>query len=95
MKITKQEVCKVADLSMLSLTPSEIERMTKDMEKILEFADKINTVDIQDTNASAYVLPMENVFREDCLVQSMDRELLLANAPSVEKGCISVPKVIE
>ena len=95
MKITREQVEHVAHLARLNLTEEEKESMTKDMEKILEFADEINGFAFEDVNATAYVMPIHNVFREDKVKPSMDRDILLKNAPSKEKGCYSVPKVVE
>lgn len=95
MKITREQVEHVAHLARLSLTEEEKVSMTKDMEMILEFADQINQFEFEDVNATAHVIPINNVFREDVMQPSMDRDKLLANAPSTEKGCISVPKVVE
>jgi len=95
MKITKDQVEHVAHLARLSLTEEEKERMTKDMEMILEFADQINQFEFEDVNATAHVIPIENVFREDEVRPSMDRDILLSNATSKENGCYSVPKIVE
>lgn len=95
MRITKEQVEKVAGLARLSLSEEEKEQMTKDMEQILDFADQINKLEFEDVNAAAYVLPMDNVFREDKVAVSMNRDELLKNAPSKENGCFSVPKVVE
>jgi aspartyl/glutamyl-tRNA(Asn/Gln) amidotransferase C subunit len=37
----------------------------------------------------------ETPFRDDEVVSFTDNALLLQNAPSQEKGCIKVPKVID
>lgn len=95
MKITKEQVESVAHLARLSLTEDEKVKMTKDMEMILEFADQINQFTFEDVNATAHVMAINNVFREDDMKPSMDRDVLLQNAPSKEKGCYSVPKVVE
>lgn len=95
MKITKEQIEHVAHLARLSLTEEEITHMTKDMEMILSFADQINAFEFEDVNATAYIIPINNVFRDDVVQPSMDRDLLLSNAQSVEAGCVSVPKVVE
>lgn len=95
MKITIEQVEHVAHLARLSLTDEEKISMTKDMEMILEFADQINDYEVEDVNATSHVIPINNVFREDIVRESMDRDELLANAPSTENGCYRVPKVIE
>lgn len=95
MKITLEEVERVAHLARLSLTDEEKVSMTKDMEMILEFADQINKYEVDDVNATSHVIPINNVFRDDIVRESMDRDELLANAPSTINGCYSVPKVVE
>lgn len=95
MKITREQVEHVANLARLNLTEEEKEQMTTDMEAIIGFADQINGLDIADVEPTAHVIPINNVFRDDVVAPSMDREKLLSNAPNQENGCFSVPKVME
>ncbi|PKM96489.1 MAG: Asp-tRNA(Asn)/Glu-tRNA(Gln) amidotransferase GatCAB subunit C [Firmicutes bacterium HGW-Firmicutes-1] len=95
MKITKEQVTHVANLARLNLTESEKEHMTKDMESIIAFVDQMNELDITEVIPTAHVIPINNVFRDDKIKPSMDREQLLSNAPSQERGCFSVPKIVE
>lgn len=95
MKITREQVEHVANLARLNLTEEEKEQMTKDMEAIIGFADQINSLDIADIKPTDHVIPINNVFRDDVIAPSMDREKLLSNAPEQENGCFNVPKVVE
>lgn len=95
MKITKEQVTHVANLARLNLTEEEKENMTKDMESIITFIDQINQLDISDVNPTAHIIPINNVFREDIVQKSMDRDELIKNAPVKENGCFSVPKIVE
>jgi aspartyl-tRNA(Asn)/glutamyl-tRNA(Gln) amidotransferase subunit C len=95
LKISKEQVEHVAHLARLNLTEEEKIQMTKDMEAIIEFADQINELDISDVEPTAHVIPINNVFREDVVRPSMDRDELLSNAPNKEDGCFSVPKIVE
>jgi len=94
-KITREQVEHVAHLARLNLTEEEKVQMTIDMEAIIAFADQINSLDIADVEPTAHVIPINNVFRDDTVAPSMDREKLLSNAPNQENGCFSVPKVME
>lgn len=95
MKITKEQVEHVANLARLNLTETEKEHFTKDMEAIIAFADQLNSLDIADVKPTDHIIPINNVFRKDEVKPSMDRELLLSNAPTQENGCFSVPKIVE
>ncbi len=94
-KITKEQVEHVAKLARLNLTEAEKERLTGEMENIIAFADKLNELDTSGIEPTAHVIPIQNVFREDVVKPSFDREKILANAPTKEDGCYKVPKIVE
>jgi aspartyl-tRNA(Asn)/glutamyl-tRNA(Gln) amidotransferase subunit C len=94
-KITKEQVEHVANLARLNLTEEEKEQMTTDMEVIIEFANRINEINIDNTNPTAHIIPINNVFREDTVNPSFSRDELLSNAPNKENGCFSVPRIVE
>ena len=70
-------VRQVAELAKLALSPEEEERMGRELEAVLDFAQALSSLDTQDVPMTAHVIPMENVFREDVPAPSMDREALL------------------
>ena len=94
MKITPQDVEHVAKLSRLYLSEEEKESYTKTLNSILEYMDVLNRVDTSQVEPTAHVLPLKNVFREDRLHESLDREAVLANAPEKEDGCFKVPRIV-
>ena len=95
MQITKKEIEHVAKLARISFSEEEKEKFTNEFSGILEFVDKLNEINTDGIEPTAHVLPVQNVFREDIIEQSMDRDKALQNAPSKEAGCFSVPKVVE
>lgn len=95
MELTEKEVEYIANLARLKLSPDETLRMTKELAKIIEFADKLNELNTEGVEPTAHILPIVNVFRKDEVTPSFDREAILANAPDVEDGGIRVPKVVE
>ncbi len=95
MEIKKEDIKHIANLSMLNLSDEEIEKYTKDMEQIVEFANKINEIDTSKIEESAFALDATNVFRKDEVRESFDRELLLSNAPSSNGEAYSLPNVME
>jgi len=95
MKITREEVEKVAHLARLNLTEKEKESMIVDMEAIINFADQINELAVGDVSPTEHVIPINNVFREDVIRPSMKQADLLQNAPNSENGYFCVPKVVE
>jgi aspartyl-tRNA(Asn)/glutamyl-tRNA(Gln) amidotransferase subunit C len=95
MNITIETIEHVAKLARLNLTEQEKEKLTVEMANIISYVDKLNELDTSGISPTAHVIPMKNVFREDKVENSYNREKILANAPAVEDGCFKVPKVVE
>ncbi len=95
MKIDRKEVEHVAQLARLKFDDEQIEMLLKQMNSILDYFDKLQELDTGDIEPTSHAVAVNNVFRDDKVEESPDKELLLKNAPSQEKGCFKVPKVIE
>ncbi len=95
MKISKDVVKYVANLARLNVTEAEADKLATEMESIITFADMLTELDTSNIEPTNHAIKMENVFRDDIVIGSYDRDLLLENAPSKEAGCFSVPKVVE
>lgn len=93
--ISRQQVEHVANLARLALTPEEAERFTQQLNKILEFAHKLNALNTDGVEPTSHVLPLANVMRDDEVRPSIPREEALKNAPDQANGLFRVPKVIE
>jgi aspartyl-tRNA(Asn)/glutamyl-tRNA(Gln) amidotransferase subunit C len=94
MGITPQEVKHVADLARLRIADKDIERLAEQLDAILAYMEKLNTVDTRGVAATAQAGALTNAFREDRLRDSLPREQALANAPEAQEGSFIVPKVI-
>jgi aspartyl-tRNA(Asn)/glutamyl-tRNA(Gln) amidotransferase subunit C len=57
--------------------------------------DVLGELDTENVKPTAHVLPLKNVFREDVVKPSLDRDLALSNAPEREDGYFKVPKILE
>ena len=64
------------------------------MGDIVDFANKISTLDTDGVNPTNHILDVKNPFREDEVITSYSRDEILKNAPAKEAGCIVVPNVI-
>jgi aspartyl-tRNA(Asn)/glutamyl-tRNA(Gln) amidotransferase subunit C len=95
MKITEKEVGHIADLSRLILSEEEKQGFQKDLNTILERVGKLNELDTEGVKPSAHVFRIKSVLREDKVEESMNRELILQNAPEEENGCFKVPRIVE
>jgi len=95
MKITREEVRRVAVLARLQLSPQEEETLTGQLDKILQYMEKLNKLDTANVEPLAHVVDIVNVFREDRVANQPSTDALLANAPAREKDFFKVPKIIE
>jgi len=95
MFITRETVEHIANLARLGLKEEEIELYTKQLQKILEYVEKLNELDTENVPPTFNVIGKVNALRKDELKPSLDRELLLKNAPKEEQNHFWVPKVIE
>ncbi|MBR2476984.1 MAG: Asp-tRNA(Asn)/Glu-tRNA(Gln) amidotransferase subunit GatC [Clostridia bacterium] len=93
MKVSAEQIKHVAELARLKLTDEEIESLG--MEAVIEFANKLSELDAEQIAPTNHVSDIYNVFREDEIVPSYDRDDILKNAPAKARGCVLVPKVVE
>ncbi len=94
MKITREEVEHVARLARLELTPEEAERMTGQLDTILNYVAKLDEVDTTGVGETTHSQRVTNAFREDEVRPSLAREKALANAPADNGEAFVVPKII-
>ena len=95
MKITRQEVEHIAQLARLDFNEEEAEAFTEQLDVILTYFDKLKEVDTTSVEPTSHAVMVNNVFREDAVVESFPRDSALANAPDRESNCFRVPKIIE
>jgi len=94
-KIDEIQVRKVAKLSRLDLTDSEIKEFTGQLEAILEYVDKMNQLDTEGVEPLAHCLPISNCLREDKAGDSLGAEKILANAPQRDGDFFKVPRILD
>jgi aspartyl-tRNA(Asn)/glutamyl-tRNA(Gln) amidotransferase subunit C len=94
-KIGPEEVAHVARLARLELSPSELERMRRELDAILGYVEKLRQVDTTAVEPTTHVLPLANVMREDEVRPSFPAEAMLANVPDPEGDYVRVPRILE
>lgn len=82
-------------LARLALEPDEIERLTVDLESILEHVDDIAALDLDDVPPTSHPLPLVNVTRPDEVAPTLPRDEVLAQAPDTEDGRFRVPRILD
>jgi aspartyl-tRNA(Asn)/glutamyl-tRNA(Gln) amidotransferase subunit C len=90
------DVRTVAALARLELTSDEIERFSRQLRDVLAYADQVQQVDTTGVPPTSHPLAHEPVWREDEPRPSLERTLVLSQAPeaSTRAGLFKVPKVL-
>lgn len=85
----------LANLSKIEIEEAERERLVSEMSAIVELMDTMNEVTIEEgINLNGEGVNLEDL-REDQVVESYDRELILTNASHKKDGFFVVPKIME
>lgn len=93
--ITDEIIEYVAILAKLELSEEEKKQAKKDMTNMLNYIDKLNGLDTDGAEPLSHVFPVNNVFRDDIVMNGDDRDVILANAPEKKDGSFKVPKTVE
>jgi aspartyl-tRNA(Asn)/glutamyl-tRNA(Gln) amidotransferase subunit C len=98
-KLTRDDVVRVAELAYLDLTEDELEKYRRQIDEILDYIGKLNELDTSGVQPMAQVLADDQTadatLREDLVVPSAVAEDVLRQAPDPEPPYFRVPKVIE
>lgn len=93
--ISDETIEYVGILAKLELSEEEKEQAKKDMGDMLDYIDKLNELDTSSVEPMSHVFPVNNVFREDVVVNGDDSENILKNAPEEKDGSFVVPKTVD
>ena len=93
--ISDETIEYVGILAKLELNDEEKEKAKKDMGSMLDYIDKLNELDTTGVEPMSHVFPVNNVFREDVVVNGDDKDKILKNAPEEKDGSFVVPKTVD
>lgn len=94
-KVTQKDLEMVALLSRMEVSEQDREKYLRQLDAFLQYVDNLEALPTDEVEPLAHVLPINNVFREDTVRPSLERDLALSNAPLQEDGYFKVPKILE
>jgi aspartyl-tRNA(Asn)/glutamyl-tRNA(Gln) amidotransferase subunit C len=99
-KVTVEDVQRVAELAHLELSAEETPRMVGDLNAILDYVAELNELDTTGVAPLAQVSELVGVggtsaLRADAVQPSLDRAVVMPQAPESNGVFFKVPKVIE
>jgi aspartyl-tRNA(Asn)/glutamyl-tRNA(Gln) amidotransferase subunit C len=94
MQVTEQLIDKLAHLARLRFDAAEKSMISADLEKMIQFVEKLNELDLDGVEPLMHMSESSNVLRDDKVQGSISREAALRNAPDNDGTYFRVPKVI-
>ena len=94
MKLSNEDIKKIADLSKLEFNPEEAENFKSDLNEILDYIEQLNELDTSGVEPLFNVLDLKDILRKDEVKKSLPKEEILKNSPEKDGNFIIVPKII-
>ena len=95
MPIDKNQVKKVAKLSRISLDGNKIDSLSKDLDSILTFVERLNELDTKEIKTLKSITNKTLEARNDIVDDGKIKNDILKNSPEKNEDFFIVPKVIE
>lgn len=89
--LSRDQVLHVARLARLALTEPEVERMARELSKVLDHVETISRLDLDGVPPTSHVVDLDNALRPDEPRPSLPLEVALASAPDPALGGFRVP----
>lgn len=89
------DIAYISRLARISLTGEESARFSGQFERLFDFIRELQALDVSGVHATAQVIPLSNVMRDDELKPCLTQDEALANAPAREGPYFKAPRILE
>ena len=73
----------------------KLARLAKDLNKIIDYVQELNELDLQDVEPTSHGVPLPTKYRADEVGEALGPERALSTSPAQAGNAFRVPKVIE
>ncbi|HLZ88956.1 MAG TPA: Asp-tRNA(Asn)/Glu-tRNA(Gln) amidotransferase subunit GatC [Puia sp.] len=94
MEVNDALIDNLSNLARLEFNAAEKESIKKDLQRMIQFVEKLGELDTTGVEPLQHMSPEINVLREDILQGSVSRKEALSSAPQTDGRYFEVPKVI-
>lgn len=91
----KLDIDYVAQLARIELDGDEKELFGSQLNSVLDYFKKLDTVNVDGIEPTAHAFPLYNVWHEDTPHKPLSQEEALDNAPAQKEKQVIVPRVVE
>lgn len=85
----------ISELAALFIKEEELMSYAKELDLVIEYMNELKELDTGEVKPMEHVLLLSNVFREDIITNSDNRDVLMKNATITENGYYKVPMLVE
>ncbi|MFZ4896211.1 Asp-tRNA(Asn)/Glu-tRNA(Gln) amidotransferase subunit GatC [Plantibacter sp. Mn2098] len=93
-EITSEQVAHLANLARIALSQDEIDHLTTELDSIVDSIAKVQEVATPDVPATSHPIPLENVYRDDVVGNTLTVEQALLNAPESADNRFKVSAIL-
>lgn len=93
-KLSMDTIEDIAILAKLELSEKEAEKAMEEMQKMLDYVEKLNELDTSKVEPMSHIFSVSNVFREDVVTGTNMRDAILEGAPHKKDGQYEIPRTI-
>jgi aspartyl-tRNA(Asn)/glutamyl-tRNA(Gln) amidotransferase subunit C len=93
-EISAEQVAHLANLARIALTEEEIEHLTAELGQIMQAVEKVSEVATPDVPPTSHPIPMQNVFRDDVVGETLTVEQTLSGAPETDGSRFVVSAIL-
>jgi aspartyl-tRNA(Asn)/glutamyl-tRNA(Gln) amidotransferase subunit C len=93
--LTLEDLKRIASTAKINITDEERNNLLKEMNDAIGSFNLLENIDTKEVKPLELVTTKCNVYREDIVEKSYNKEDILANAPNAREGYFSVPQIVE
>ncbi len=94
MALSKETIDHIAHLARIDLSSDEKNKITGDLNKILDYVDLLNEIEVENVEPLVNIVKQKTPLREDIVTESLTQHDALKNAPEKNSDYFKVPKVL-
>ncbi len=95
MTLSREDVTKIAHLARLALTDEELAHYQSQLSAVLDYAARLNELDLTGVPPSTHAAGRRNVLREDVIAPSLAADDALFNAAATADGQFLIQSVLD
>lgn len=80
MELSREAVEQIANLARLELSDEQVELYQQQLSAILQYADRLNELDLEGVAETTHAVPVANVWRADKVEPTLTHDQALGNA---------------